>query len=92
MNICIFGGASDEVDTRYIRETEEGCRRLAQRGHTLIFGGGNKGMMGAAARGFRAEGGKVVGVMDIDSPSFARFDEEDREGLANFAQILEKVL
>ena len=37
-------------------------------------------------------GGKVVGVMDIDSPSFARFDEEDREGLANFAQILEKVL
>ena len=37
-------------------------------------------------------GGKVVGVMDIDSPSFARFDEEDREGLANFEQILEKVL
>ena len=36
MNICIFGGASDEVDARYIRETEEGCRRLAQRGHTLI--------------------------------------------------------
>ena len=70
MNICIFGGASDEVDPRYIKETEEGCRRLAQRGHSLIFGGGNGGMMGAAARGFRKEGGKIVGV----APGFFQVD------------------
>lgn len=35
--------------------------------------------------------GKVVGVLDIDSPSLARFDEEDRKGLAEFAKILEQV-
>ena len=33
--------------------------------------------------------GTVVGVLDIDSPLFARFDEEDRAGLEEFAKILE---
>lgn len=34
--------------------------------------------------------GKIVGVLDIDSPSTARFDEEDKEGLQNLVTILEK--
>ena len=33
--------------------------------------------------------GKIVGVLDIDSPSFSRFTEKDREGLAEFVKILE---
>ncbi len=37
-------------------------------------------------------GQKVVGVLDIDSPVFARFDEEDRKGLVCFARIVEKML
>ena len=32
--------------------------------------------------------GKVWGVLDIDSPSIARFDEEDQKGLETFSQIL----
>ena len=34
--------------------------------------------------------GTVVGVLDIDSPKFARFDEDDRIGLEKFAKIIEK--
>ena len=34
--------------------------------------------------------GQVVGVLDIDSPSFSRFDEEDKQGLAKFVEILEQ--
>jgi len=34
--------------------------------------------------------GEIVGVLDIDSPTIARFDEEDREGLAEFVKIFEK--
>ncbi|MBP3595335.1 MAG: GAF domain-containing protein [Lachnospiraceae bacterium] len=34
--------------------------------------------------------GKIVGVLDIDSPIVARFDEEDREGLQKLVEILEK--
>ena len=36
--------------------------------------------------------GEVVGVLDIDSPMFARFDEDDQAGLENFARIIEKVI
>lgn len=36
--------------------------------------------------------GEVVGVLDIDSPVFSRFSEEDRIGLENFADILQKEL
>lgn len=34
--------------------------------------------------------GKIVGVLDIDSPSIARFDEEDKEGLQKLVAILEQ--
>lgn len=33
---------------------------------------------------------KIVGVLDIDSPSFARFDKDDKEGLSEFVRILEQ--
>ncbi|MBO5036647.1 MAG: GAF domain-containing protein [Clostridia bacterium] len=36
------------------------------------------------------ENGKVVGVLDIDSPLFSRFSPEDKEGLEKFADILQK--
>ena len=36
------------------------------------------------------ENGKVVGVLDIDSPLFSRFSPEDKEGLEKFAAILQK--
>ena len=34
--------------------------------------------------------GEIIGVLDIDSPKLARFDEEDREGLAEFVRIFER--
>ena len=37
-------------------------------------------------------GDEVFGVLDIDSPSIARFDEEDKMGLQEFVQIFEKSL
>ncbi len=36
--------------------------------------------------------GKIWGVLDIDSPYFARFTEADQAGLEEFVRILEKVL
>ena len=36
--------------------------------------------------------GKVVAVLDIDSPSFDRFSQEDKEGLENFVKVLEKII
>ena len=36
--------------------------------------------------------GAVCGVLDIDSPSLARFSADDEEGLVRFARILEEAL
>ncbi len=37
-------------------------------------------------------GGEIIGVLDIDSPIFNRFDEQDRIGLEETVQILESML
>ena len=37
-------------------------------------------------------GGVIWGVLDIDSPLIGRFDEEDKEGLEQFAKVLESIL
>ncbi len=34
--------------------------------------------------------GALYGVLDIDSPIFSRFDDEDKEGLEDFVKALEK--
>lgn len=36
--------------------------------------------------------GEVFGVLDIDSPLFGRFTEEDRHGLESIVKILEEVI
>jgi L-methionine (R)-S-oxide reductase len=37
-------------------------------------------------------GGELLGVLDVDSPNLARFDEEDREGLEHFVNVLTRAL
>jgi GAF domain-containing protein len=34
------------------------------------------------------QAGRLVGVLDLDSPLLARFDDEDRKGLEQVAQLL----
>ncbi len=36
--------------------------------------------------------GEIIGVLDIDSPSLARFDEQDQQGLAKVVAVLEQRL
>lgn len=70
MNICVYGASSDEIAPEYIRKTENLGREMGRRGHALIFGGGNAGLMGAAARGMNEAGGEIIGV----APSFFNVD------------------
>lgn len=77
MTICIFGAASAHIDERYIKAVEDLGETLAKRGHSLVFGCGGTGLMGAAARGFKRGGGHIKGVV----PSF--FKQEGVELLFN---------
>ncbi|MBQ8356619.1 MAG: TIGR00730 family Rossman fold protein [Clostridia bacterium] len=62
MNITLYGAASDRIDRAYIERVEELGRAMARRGHTMVFGAGSTGLMGAAARGMASEHGRIVGV------------------------------
>lgn len=62
MNITLYGAASDRIDRVYIDRVEELGRVMARRGHTMVFGAGATGLMGAAARGMAECGGKIIGV------------------------------
>lgn len=68
MKICIFGAASAHIDEIYIKKVEELGEKLAKRGHSLVFGAGATGLMGAAARGFKRGDGYIHGVI----PKFFR--------------------
>jgi uncharacterized protein (TIGR00730 family) len=75
MKICVFGAASSMIDEEYKIKVEALGREMVKRGHSLVFGGGGHGLMGAAAKGVRAENGHIFGVI----PRF--FEEEDVEVL-----------
>ena len=69
MNICIYGASSNKLAQEYYDAAEALGALMAQQGHTLVFGGGKGGIMGAVARGAHAQGGTIIGV----APRF--FDE-----------------
>lgn len=62
MRVCIYGAASTKIPEVYTKTAYKLCKNLAERGHSLVFGAGDGGMMGAAARGFHDAGGHVMGV------------------------------
>ncbi len=75
MRICVYGAASPTIDEEYKIKVEEMGREMVKRGHSLVFGGGGHGLMGAAAKGVRAENGYVLGVI----PKF--FEDENIEAI-----------
>ncbi len=70
MNICVYGASSNAIDKEYILQGELLGEEMAKRGHSLIYGGGANGLMGAVARGMTKGGGKIIGV----APSFFEVD------------------
>ena len=62
MKICLYGSGSRKTEEIYIAETYRLGAEMAKRGHTLVFGGGDTGMMGACARGVHDAGGKSIGI------------------------------
>lgn len=63
MNICVFGAASSEIDGKYIDKVKIMGESLAKAGHSLVFGAGGQGLMGAAAQGFKKGGAHITGVI-----------------------------
>ncbi len=82
MRICVYGAASTTIDKEYIIEVEKMGAEMVKRGHSLVFGGGGNGLMGAVARGVKAQGGYILGVI----PKF--FNNEKIEAICDFCNEL----
>lgn len=65
MRIAVYGSAVSAIKDIYKTKVFELGRLLAERGHSLVFGGGDGGLMGEAARGFASRNGKILGVVPL---------------------------
>ena len=62
-SLCVYCSSSDRVDPKYFAVATQTGDALARRQWTLVYGGGKTGLMGAVARGAKAGGGRVIGVI-----------------------------
>ena len=62
-NVCVYCGSNSGRDPQFMAAAQALAVELAKRGHTLIYGGGNVGLMGVLANTMLANGGRVIGVI-----------------------------
>ena len=70
MHVCIYGSAIESIDKVYREEGFKLGKELAKKGHSIVFGGGSEGMMGAAANGAFEEGGEIYGIAPVWMKNF----------------------
>ena len=62
-SIAVFCGSREGNNPLYIKHAKQLGNFLAEKNITLIYGGSNKGIMGALANAMLDKKGKVIGVM-----------------------------
>jgi uncharacterized protein (TIGR00730 family) len=62
-SICVYCGSNFGERVSYLEAAQDLGAQMAARGITLVYGGGNVGLMGTVADSVLAAGGKVIGVI-----------------------------
>ncbi len=81
--ILVFCASSGSCAARYHEAAHALGRAIARAGHTVVYGGGAVGSMGALADGALEEGGAVVGII----PRFMRELEWAHAGLSELRLV-----
>jgi cytokinin riboside 5'-monophosphate phosphoribohydrolase len=63
MRIAVYCSSSSAVAPVYVQAARELGHDLAARGHDLVYGGCDMGLMGELARAAKAGGGHILGVL-----------------------------
>ncbi|MBO7354308.1 MAG: TIGR00730 family Rossman fold protein [Lachnospiraceae bacterium] len=63
MNIAVYCGSSTGNDQRFLEAAQTLGEWIGKNGHTLVYGGASKGLMGAVADAVLKAGGRVIGVL-----------------------------
>lgn len=82
-SLAVFCGSKSGNDTLYLEHAKQLGYLLASKNITLIYGGGNKGMMGAIANAVLEKNGKVTGIM----PKILTGIEHQHFGLTEMIEV-----
>jgi uncharacterized protein (TIGR00730 family) len=82
-SVCVFCGSNRGSHPAYLEAATAVGRMLAERGLTMVYGGGRIGLMGATADAAVAAGGKVHGVI----PHFLARKEVAHAGLTELDEV-----
>jgi uncharacterized protein (TIGR00730 family) len=63
MNICVFCSSSNAIADEYFNDAERLGELIGTRGHSLINGGANVGLMEAVTIAARKSGARTVGII-----------------------------
>ncbi|MCS6973081.1 MAG: TIGR00730 family Rossman fold protein [Cyclobacteriaceae bacterium] len=83
MNVCIFCGSAAGRDSVFAEAARTTGHLIAAQQHTLIYGGGNIGLMGIVADAVLQKGGSVIGVI----PEFLLEKEVGHTGLTQLIVV-----
>lgn len=75
--IAVFCGSKHGINPVYTADASRLGKFMAEKGMTLVYGGGNKGLMGAIANAIMDRGGKAIGVI----PEVLLEWEQQHEGI-----------
>jgi len=82
-SLCVFCGSSPGADPAFAAAATAMGRAIAQRGLTLVYGGGRVGLMGIVADAALAAGGEAHGVI----PTFLADKEVGHDGLTRLDKV-----
>jgi len=66
LSLTVYCASSKRIARLYLDMAADLGKLIARRGHTLVYGGGNIGLMAAVADAALAHGGRVKGVILTD--------------------------
>lgn len=82
-SLSVFCGSKNGSDPLFVDHAKKIGYLLAKNNITLIYGGGNKGIMGAVANAVLENEGKVIGIM----PKFLAVPEHQHNGLTEMLEV-----
>lgn len=82
-SIAVFCGSKSGVDSLFAQHAYTLGKIMGERGIKLVYGGGNKGLMGAVANAVMENGGEVIGVI----PKLLLEWEHQHEGITDLRVV-----
>ncbi|GGO48354.1 cytokinin riboside 5'-monophosphate phosphoribohydrolase [Streptomyces daqingensis] len=91
LNICVFCSAA-ELDAVYTESAREFAELIGSRGHSLVWGGSDAGLMKVVADGVQRTGGRLVGISVEFLQGVARKNADEMVVTANLAERKARLL